>query len=112
MAPARRRDSSGIPERRPTTPAEQRLFSQPHKGMNASRSRSHPPRKCSHRFTTRSRRRGFTLLEMLFVVLIIAILALLVLPVLGKAQARAKSVACSSQLRQVGIAMHDFSHEH
>jgi prepilin-type N-terminal cleavage/methylation domain-containing protein/prepilin-type processing-associated H-X9-DG protein len=66
----------------------------------------------SRRYTARDRRLGFTLLEMLFVVLIIAILAMLLLPVVNKAKARAKSVSCSSQLRQVGFAMHEFSHDH
>ena len=64
------------------------------------------------RSVSRKCRAGFTLLEMLFVILIISILALLILPVLNKAQARARSVSCSSQLRQVGLAMHEFSHDH
>ncbi|HEU0009349.1 MAG TPA: prepilin-type N-terminal cleavage/methylation domain-containing protein [Verrucomicrobiae bacterium] len=56
--------------------------------------------------------RGFTLLELLFVVLIISILALLILPVLGKAQARAKRAECVNHLRQIGIANHEFAHDH
>jgi prepilin-type N-terminal cleavage/methylation domain-containing protein/prepilin-type processing-associated H-X9-DG protein len=56
--------------------------------------------------------RGFTLLELLFVVLIISILALLLLPVLGKAQARAKRAECVNHLRQIGIANHEFAHDH
>jgi prepilin-type N-terminal cleavage/methylation domain-containing protein/prepilin-type processing-associated H-X9-DG protein len=59
-----------------------------------------------------ARARGFTLLELLFVVLIISILALLILPVLGKAQARAKSAECVNHLRQIGLANHEFSHDH
>ncbi len=59
-----------------------------------------------------SRDRGTTLLELLFVVLIIAIMALLLLPVLGKAKARAKRAACTSNLHQIGIAYHEFAHDH
>jgi prepilin-type N-terminal cleavage/methylation domain-containing protein len=71
--------------------------------MSASGRRAVPPK---------STRAGFTLLEILFVVLIIAILAMLLLPVLNKAQARARSASCSNQLRQMGIALHEFSHDH
>jgi len=56
--------------------------------------------------------RGTTLLELLFVVLIIGILALLILPVIGKAKARAKRAACVNNLHQIGIAHHVFAHDH
>jgi prepilin-type processing-associated H-X9-DG protein len=63
-------------------------------------------------FLLRPRVRGTTLLELLFVVLIIGILALLILPVIGKAKARAKSTACVNNLHQLGIAHHAFAHDH
>ncbi len=54
---------------------------------------------------TGRKRRGFTLIELLVVIAIIAILASLLLPVLAKGKRSARSVACVSNLHQVGIAL-------
>jgi len=47
---------------------------------------------------------AFTLIELMVVIAIIGILASLLLPVLSRASGKAKSIVCSNNMRQIGIA--------
>ncbi len=60
----------------------------------------------------KARKAGFTLIELLVVIAIIAILMAILIPVLGRAKETAKRVVCSSQLKQVGIAVQTYASDY
>ena len=51
---------------------------------------------------------GFTLIELLVVIAIIAILVALLLPAVQQAREAARRAACKSNMRQIGLALHNY----
>ncbi|MDA1015493.1 MAG: DUF1559 domain-containing protein [Planctomycetota bacterium] len=57
-------------------------------------------------------RRGFTLIELLVVIAIIAILVALLLPAVQQAREAARRSSCKSNLKQWGVALHNYHDTH
>src|SRR6185437_16196027 len=58
-----------------------------------------------------SRRRAFTLIELLMVIAIIGVLAALLFPAFSRAKFKSRNVICLNQLRQLGIATRLYTDE-
>ena len=59
-----------------------------------------------------SRRNGFTLVELLCVIGIIALLSTLMMPQLEMARSRAQSIQCASNLHQIGVSVNLYLADH
>jgi len=60
---------------------------------------------------SRKKKKGFTLIELLVVIVIIGLLIAVLTPVVQKAREKAQRTFCTSNLRQIGVALHLYAED-
>src|ERR1035437_3704340 len=70
------------------------------------------PAQMTSELPGRNLRSGFTLIELLVVIAVIGILASLLMPALSKAKARAQSVFCMNNTKQLTLAWNVYADDH
>lgn len=66
----------------------------------------------SNQLILNKQRLGMTLIEIFVVITIIALLISLSVPAVQASRERARSLGCSTQLRQIGLALHNYHSAH
>jgi len=69
------------------------------------------PTQFKGRAAIRSNCSGFTIIELLLVIVIVAILSSLLVPALGQVRRRGEATVCINNLKQIGYAFRIFAHE-
>jgi prepilin-type N-terminal cleavage/methylation domain-containing protein len=67
------------------------------------------PSRC---FSAPSTLKGFTLIEVLIVIVLIALLSAILFPVFARVRAQARKTTCLSNLRQIGLGVMQYAQDH